>query len=433
MSSLLDNLENDEPSVDNGSGKKKKKGIFRKLGEFVSGKGNDDSIEEEEDASIVVLPSIKVPSAPSKPSASKATKASDLESWSTNYITKYDANIVSVQALQNDLKDEIAQGDVTDIPDVSHWVHQAFSRDIVADLRHSIQQNTTTAQKSLPPALRHHHHPYTSSDYNFLTNIEGKPYQLRIVSRLPVEAFSYTKGEYLKAYQQVKSTGRWCFPDRRLQGIPQLITDDVALSFRAFEEVFLKKVHNVLENENLREPDDVLLILFALGFVSDRVPVAVLPKIEKVLDVDAAEGDKRKITIVFGGEIRVGEEDVLWGKIADNARSILLNKGPATLFEKNTIDPMLVIAASKNQLFDLDETVIKKAIDSTYKLIEDSLNSDLTTFTDEASELEIYFRTGVMRTILTLSVQLKLHLEKKNKPAGASAIDIPPTPLEVFD
>lgn len=435
---LLNTLgNNDELNPDKPKGVKGKKRPLKNLGKTIIEifRGPDEPDEEDNvgvtpeentrtktPAEPLIIP--KAPPTPSKPAAD-----TPLAQWVGKLMNQYDENIAQLTDLEEDLAVEITHGQSQKSHIHQEWVYESFDKPIVPVLRSSIKYDTGVLNFDRPPIIEKWHYPYHSSDYNYLVSLEDKPYQLRIVSRLPLEALSYARGTYLEAYLMVKGAGRWCYPDRRLQGIPEAATDALALSFKKFEQDFLEIIYDADSVFSaISGPNTESVTLYALARIFDRIPTTVLPREKKPIDWDkGSELTKSLIVVRYDGKIRSGEEAISWEQIATNLVVALVTPNNDNLFEKVTpLAPLLVIEKSKSILFSLETAIVKEAIQYVYSKIKEGLSSDLSSFTHEQEEKEIEFRFAVMNTIFVLSVEFEKYLTAKNTKAPKIE-DLPPT------
>lgn len=441
MPSLLDELN--EPPSGNTSGEEpstgKKKGLFGIIAS-VFGVSKKNFVEEPEDEVNMPL-QINAPSA--TPASGQAPRPAipgrgptALEAWVDERINRFDLNLADLETIEASLAAENVPGTEKLTMDINRLAYSTFDDNVFQAFSSSIQSKTEKLVFEKPPVLKHHFHPYISSDYNFLQFIQGKPCQLRIISRLPMEAFTYVRGEYLKAYQHQKNEGKWCYPDRRLQGIPDKKADPIAMDFMQFEDDFLELMSNDTDDDYQYEPDKDQAQMFALAMVMDRVPVTHIPKAEKTIELDKGSNEHHYfIRFEFKGESRKGIEAILWAEIASKAVDVLTKTESGSLFsDKVVFDPLEVNVAAKKQLFDIgEEQVVKKAIDQIYDDLEVILDIDLTLYEEDEAENEHDFRKAVIAAVMHLSKDYNAFLLQKNKKHKIGAGEMPPKPITVND
>ena len=340
----------------------------------------------------------------------------ELENWIEARLLDYELNKTMLTQLGQKLAQEAdyTVGDVLD-GGTEITTQQVFTGELKNSLQRLTQQSVKGVQYPWPPALREWPNQGELLDYNRIMYIDQRPYQLRILSLIPLVALSYVRGEYLETYERVKKTGNWCYPDRRYQGIPLSPNDKLYQDFAQFESSFLACIPRQTNQLPLVTNDVFKVSLFTFGLIFDRTKMPARQGPKPVDLNKAVDKESKYLRICINGQTIDGTPEKAFYKIAHNSLQALQKYALTEPWFPDEADavgrPTLtdVLKLAEDTLFGLPRKTVQDALISAHTWIRETFPVPDAVFPDAETQQEIPFRQAVEGQITEL---IRLYGEK---------------------
>ncbi len=357
------NTEDEKNPVSAGieaSDKKKSSGtfinLFKNIWSIISPSDNEETEDDDEEGETTTLTGLD------------KSKLNNLYTWCTQSLNCFNDNLSYLKA-----NNTIDDGNVNfSSQDREPWNFN-LALDIFSDkdyienlISETIEGKIQSVNVGIPPAILDRN-PLITLDKSVIIN--EKNYVLKIFSKIADHDIKYLRGEYLATYISDRNNKKWCYPDRRLQGV--LPFDELTADFRQWHARAIPSLRTADERIPEEENEALIAKLCAIAYISDKLN-QLDPSFIPVIDFKKEPtGDGFYMEWLNGpnGPLK-GESKADLIEVAESFLSkiaqISSNHRATT---SNTILSGIIDAGKKQILEYKDSQKVNEAIEDTYRSI----------------------------------------------------------------
>lgn len=378
----------------------RKKNMFQRIWDYINYKEDEEvDVENKIDTSAI-----------------NSAEISNLKDWCTVAIKNFNLNKDFIDSLSS----QLLEGSEDEAVKLRSFSNQKIFENpnyLTDYLNRQVAENSSEMDTDLPPALLRTADPLVTYTGNML--IEGKNYYLKIYSKIPDHDIKYMRGEFLDIYKHSKNAMKWCFPDKRLQGIRPF--DGKAEIFKKWHDATVKTLGNNNETENpTYSEESAKVLLCALAFISDRLNQND-PGFDPIVDFKKTPSGnayymvwKKDATTSLTGD---ATQDILF-VVKSFFKKIMPPSSDTSLFPKIGSSTSIsdICASSKKQIFNYagDKNKLKESFNMAYETVQEYKkqflflnNKEVATILRTELEKREQFINEIIATIGALAEELK--------------------------